>query len=42
MSQHFRRKKVCRFSNDDSAVIDYKDIAMLKNYITETGWSYCS
>ena len=37
MSSHFRRKKVCRFTSDDTLEIDYKDIALLKNYITETG-----
>ena len=37
MSNHFRRKKVCRFTTDDTLEIDYKDITLLKNYITETG-----
>ncbi len=37
MSSQFRRKKVCRFSAEEGAAIDYKDINMLKNYITETG-----
>jgi len=37
MSQHFRRKKICRFTTDESLDIDYKDITLLKNYITETG-----
>ncbi len=37
MSSHFRRKKVCRFTSDETLDIDYKDIALLKNYITETG-----
>ncbi len=34
---YFRRKKMCRFSGDGTNEIDYKDINMLKNYITETG-----
>ncbi|MBA3535337.1 MAG: 30S ribosomal protein S18 [Tatlockia sp.] len=34
---YFRRKKMCRFSGDGTDEIDYKDINMLKNYITETG-----
>lgn len=34
---YFRRKKMCRFSADASNEIDYKDINLLKNYITETG-----
>jgi len=36
MSAYFRRKKM-RFSGEDSAAIDYKDINALKEYITETG-----
>lgn len=35
MSIYFRRKK-SRF-NENSSEIDYKDVATLKNYITETG-----
>lgn len=34
---YFRRRKTCRFSGDSSNVIDYKDVATLKNYISETG-----
>jgi small subunit ribosomal protein S18 len=37
MSRFVRRKKFCRFTADDVAFIDYKDLATLKNYITETG-----
>lgn len=37
MSTYFRRKKMCRFSAEGSNEIDYKDINLLKNYITETG-----
>lgn len=37
MSSYFRRKKACRFSAEDGLEIDYKDINLLKNYITETG-----
>jgi small subunit ribosomal protein S18 len=37
MSRFVRRKKFCRFTADDVAAIDYKDLATLKNYITETG-----
>ena len=32
-----RRKKFCRFTADDVKQIDYKDLATLKGYITETG-----
>jgi small subunit ribosomal protein S18 len=37
MSRFFRRKKFCRFSGRNAEAVDYKDIPMLKNYITETG-----
>jgi small subunit ribosomal protein S18 len=37
MSRFFRRKKFCRFTAEGIEEIDYKDIATLKNYITETG-----
>jgi small subunit ribosomal protein S18 len=33
----FRRKKSCKFSSDNAAPIDYKDLAMLKGYIGENG-----
>jgi len=37
MSRFFRRRKFCRFSAEGVKEIDYKDIAVLKNYVTETG-----
>lgn len=37
MSRFFRRKKYCRFTAEGIDEIDYKDINLLKNYITETG-----
>ncbi|WJW74790.1 30S ribosomal protein S18 [Thiohalobacter sp. IOR34] len=37
MSRYFRRRKYCRFTAEGVKEIDYKDIATLKNYITETG-----
>ena len=37
MSRFFRRKKFCRFSAEGIAEIDYKDLATLRAYITETG-----
>ena len=37
MAAFFRRRKFCRFSSDDAEQIDYKDIEMLKGYVTETG-----
>ena len=36
MSTYFRRKKMCRFT-DGTNEIDYKDVNLLKNYISETG-----
>ncbi|WDD98197.1 MULTISPECIES: 30S ribosomal protein S18 [Thalassomonas] len=37
MSRFFRRRKFCRFTAEGVSSIDYKDIATLKNYITESG-----
>lgn len=37
MAGYFRRKKFCRFTADGVEEIDYKDLDMLKGYITETG-----
>jgi len=37
MSRFFRRRKFCRSSAEGVSEIDYKDIATLKNYITESG-----
>jgi small subunit ribosomal protein S18 len=37
MARYFRRKKFCKFTADGVDSIDYKDLATLKNYITETG-----
>ncbi len=37
MSRFFRRKKFCRFTAEGVTEIDYKDLATLKGYITETG-----
>jgi small subunit ribosomal protein S18 len=34
---NIRRKKGCRFSGEDATVIDYKDLDLLSEYITETG-----
>ena len=33
----FKRKKFCRFTAEGVKYIDYKDLATLKGYITETG-----
>ncbi|HXQ31834.1 MAG TPA: 30S ribosomal protein S18 [Steroidobacteraceae bacterium] len=37
MARYFRRKKFCKFTADGVDTIDYKDLATLKNYVTETG-----
>ena len=37
MSRFFRRRRYCRFTAEGVDRIDYKDLATLKNYITETG-----
>ena len=37
MSVYFRRKKMARFNAEGGSEIDYKDVNMLKNYISETG-----
>ncbi len=37
MSRFFRRKKYCRFTAENTEEIDYKDLATLRAYITETG-----
>ena len=37
MARYFRRKRFCRFTADGVKQIDYKDLATLKNYVTETG-----
>lgn len=33
----FKRHKVCRFCTDKEAVLDYKDPASLKYFVTERG-----
>jgi len=37
MARQFKRKKYCRFSAEDIKEIDYKDLELLKEYISETG-----
>ena len=37
MSRHFRRRKYCRFTAEGITEIDYKDLEILKAFITETG-----
>ncbi len=37
MPRFFRRRKFCRFTAEGVKEIDYKDLNVLKQYITETG-----
>ena len=37
MSRYFRRRNFCRFTAEGITEIDYKDLEMLRNYVTETG-----
>ena len=37
MARFNRRRKFCRFSAEGADEIDYKDLEMLKQYISETG-----
>ena len=37
MSRFFRKRKFCHFTAEGIEEIDYKDVATLKAYVTETG-----
>jgi small subunit ribosomal protein S18 len=37
MSRFFRRRRYCRFTAEGITEIDYKDLNLLKAYISETG-----
>ena len=37
MSRFFRRRKFCRFTAEGVPEIDYKDLDILRQYISETG-----
>ena len=37
MARFFRRRKFCRFKAEGVQQIDYKDLATLRNYVTESG-----
>ena len=36
MARFFRRRKFCRFTAEGITEIDYKDVDLLKGYITKT------
>ena len=37
MARYFRRRKFCKFTAEGIEEIDYKDINLLRQYVTETG-----
>jgi len=37
MAHYFRRRRYCRFTEEGIEEVDYKDITILKDFITETG-----
>lgn len=37
MARFFRRRKFCRFTAEGVTQIDYKDLEILKGYVSETG-----
>ena len=37
MARRFERKRYCRFTAEGIKELDYKDLDLLKDYITETG-----
>jgi small subunit ribosomal protein S18 len=37
MSKFFRRKRYCKFTAEGITEIDYKDLNLLRQYVTETG-----
>ena len=37
MSRYFRRRRYCRFTAEGITEIDYKDLNLLKAFVSETG-----
>ncbi len=37
MSRFYRRRKYCRFTAEGIKEVDYKDLELLKTFISETG-----
>ena len=37
MSRYMRRRKYCRFTVEGITEIDYKDLVLLKQYVSESG-----
>ncbi len=37
MSSYFRRRRYCRFTAEKISEVDYKDLNLLKAYVSESG-----
>ena len=37
MSRYFKKQKFCKFTKEGISEIDYKDLNLIKEFITETG-----
>ena len=37
MSRYFKKQKFCKFTQEGIPEIDYKDLNLIREYITETG-----
>ena len=37
MSRYFKKAKFCKFTKEGISEIDYKDLNLIREYITETG-----
>ena len=37
MAQNFRKRRYCRFTEEGVEEIDYKDVQLLKDFVTESG-----
>ena len=37
MARNFQRRRYCRFTAEGIKEVDYKDIELLKDFLTETG-----
>ena len=37
MSRYFKKQKFCKFTKEGISEIDYKDLNLIREYITETG-----
>ena len=37
MSRYFKKQKFCKFTKEGISEIDYKDLDLIREYMTETG-----